>query len=349
MNRCRTRLLLAVGIIVLACTAWLSAHHIIDENDAITAVRKALSISVPLTAQRLTGGLSGAHLFHVSDGTTSYVVRFALHVSHEDAECTIRNTQVAAEDGCGPHVYFADPLQGLIITEYLPTKGLSPEEMLSDAVAGQLADLLHKIHRGALFPRSNNIFKIVVRELLQMESDSRYCSVPVARLIELVQAIEKTTLGNISAVPSHNDLTQGNLRFGDGVIKAIDYVDAAQSNPYVDVAMLALFYPIDEGLLLKRYYERKPSLQEHAQLYLMKQMVLINDAQAFLKTAADLIGQYDSMTAPRFKECIRAYHAGKIDLGKAENRLLFAKATIEHVLENAKTTEFLDALQLLQT
>lgn len=332
-----------LGLVASGCVA-----PIIEEKYAQEVVGKALSLSGPLTAQRLTGGLSGADLFRVSGGAGDYVVRFALHVAHEDAECTVHNSQIASKDGCGPQVYFADPSQGLMIIEYLPNRVLSPEEMRSDRVAGQLADLLHKIHRGIPFDRSDDIFKSVIRKLLHMKSDQWYRDVPVARLVELVQAIQKTALGRLSAVPSHNDLTQGNLRFGDGVVKAIDYVEAAQSNPYVDVAMLVLFYPIDEGLLLEQYCERKPSLQEQAQLYLMKLVVLINDAQAFLGgTGTDLLGQYACVQVPLFEECIRAYHAGEIDLGKAENRLKFAKSTINQVLANAETQEFRDAIKLL--
>lgn len=351
-----TRFLFGAIVLGLAFLGYYTLIHrghkmqIIDETYAIEVVKKALAISGPLTAKRLTGGLTGAQLFRVTGGKQEYVVRFASDVPKKNLEEYVYNSKVASDAGYGPHVYFTDLSQGLMIMKYLPDNPISLKDLQSERFSVLLADLLRKIHQGPAFGNSVDIFDLVLEEIGKMKDGRAENALPLAQLESIVRIIQKTALARVKPVPSHNDLHPQNLIFLGDSFKAIDFEVAAQSNPYFDIARLAIFSgfnPLDEKRLLANYFKREPSMSEQRLLYLMNQIALISTALAFLASASEIIDQYESLQVPAYGEFLIEVFAGKIDLGNPENRLKFAKTMVNLVLADTATQEFRDAVNLL--
>jgi len=363
-------LIIVAGVLVLAASGcWLllrkgSAAPVVDEKYAKEVVEKALSLSCPLAAKRLTGGLTGAQLFRVTGGAREYVVRVApMGTSQQQIEQSFANMKVASDGGYGPQVYFTDPARGLVIMEYLPDSAstLALPELQSERFIGLLVDLLHKIHRGPAFGAVKDVFELLYDEQqcpVQMvdflrakrEKDAGASGIPFARLEQVIQTIKKTSLVRVESVPCHNDLNPGNLRLVGDCFKVIDFDMSGQSNPYFDIATIAIFAWFDqtsENLLLTKYLEHQPTVQEQACLYLMKQVALLFSGLAVLTSVPDHGAHYGTLRVPAFREFLAQMFAGKIDLGQPEDRLRFAKAMLEQVLANAKTQEFRDAVKLL--
>jgi hypothetical protein len=350
-------LILIAGVLVFVVSCywlWLRksrAAPVIDESYAIDVVKKTLAISGPLTATRLTGGYTSALLFRVTDGTKDFVVRVLADVPLVEFEQGIANLQVASAGGYGPQVYFADPVRGVVVMEYLPHDPVRLQKLSPDRVAELLADILRAIHQGPRFSGSRNIFEYLGKELKKLREGpvgQAHPDIPIARLEEFVRVLQNTALARVPDVPCHNDLHPSNLRFAGDSFKAIDFDDALQSNPYYDLAMVAIFQAIDEWLLLEKYLGHVPSPREYAQLYLMKQVVRINHARVFLKWGPAIAARCTSGPAPSwFEGFTKGITDEVIDFGRADGLGTLAKSTINKVLASAETQEFRDAVKLL--
>jgi tRNA A-37 threonylcarbamoyl transferase component Bud32 len=123
----------------------------IDEKYAANLVKKTLSIPDNVTAEKLTGGFSGAPLFVATTETKKYVVRFLKHKPLEERKREIGVLQIASQAEYGPHVYFADADQGVVIMEFLSPQAMPPELWQSEKLYVMLAKFLQKIHRGPKF------------------------------------------------------------------------------------------------------------------------------------------------------------------------------------------------------
>ena len=114
--------LCAVGGLFMFCSCGTRS---IDEKYAVAVVKDKLSISAPLTAQELKGGLSGAKLFTVTSPSQKYVVRFLSHKTSEKRKNEMYALKIASENGYGPRVYFIDNDQGIVIMEYLASQPIT--------------------------------------------------------------------------------------------------------------------------------------------------------------------------------------------------------------------------------
>lgn len=346
------------GLAFWLCTFCSCGTRVVDEKRAAAVVQKALSLSGPVVAERLAGGYSGASLFVVTAGLKKYVIRFLGHKSKEERQQEITCLKIASEGGDGPHLYFADVEQAVVIMEYLPLRQISDEQRQSKELYIALAQVLQKIHRGSRFPRTINFFDEVQREAKVVKDIAERhpnAGIPLAKLEAIIATLRQVLTSQLTSVPCHNDMNPNNLIFLGNSFRAIDYEDAAQSDPYSDIAAVAVFFcfnPASERILLSTYLEHTPFVQEEAKLYLMKQIVRFNSARNFLgelERAKELDHFYATAQVPTLEAFLKEKtKLGMVDFNDPETKLTFAKIMINTLITNFESQEFRDAVKALE-
>jgi thiamine kinase-like enzyme len=319
----------------------------IDKKYAAKVVKDALSLSCDVTAQKLSGGFTGAPLFKVTADTKHYVVRFLMHKTKKEREREIAILQIASKGDYGPHVYFADVNRGVVIMEFLQQQPIEQQARQADSLHRLLAQLLQKIHQGPAFEaiEERNVFN-AIPAIIQNLQQHGSCNVPLKKLQDIVTIIHQAVAPSLISVPCHNDLHPSNLIFLVNCFKAIDYERAAQADPYFDIAMVAYAYcekPENERILLSTYLGRQPTEIEIAKLYLFKQIAWMYCAVCFLTMIPDHLANYDALKVSTYADLWQE----RIDLEKPEHKLKFAKVLINHVIANVASQGFANAIELL--
>ena len=326
--------------------------HQIDESYVATVTKKALSLSGPITVKILNGGYSGASIFTVSSDSKKYVVRFLEHKTKEARQNEIACLKIASQEGYGPHIYFSDVDQSVVIMDLLFNQDISLQQRQSDCLYIYLAQLLQKIHSGPKFGNYRNIFndiqgciKVVKKNLEAQNIDS----IPLAKIEKIIDILHDTLLSHLITTPCHNDLHPNNLMFCGDKFKAIDYEYASQEDPYYDIAEIALFYcfnPAHEKILLSTYLERQPSAKEEAKLYFMKQVALIYYAIFFLEINPEQLHKYEKLQVPLDIDFIKEIAEGKLE--NTTDVLKSAKFLINYIVANFESKKFSNALKILR-
>jgi thiamine kinase-like enzyme len=354
-----------------ACTLFslLSAcgAPCIDEHYAAMVVKDALSLPGAVTAQKLTGGKSSeVQLFVATANSKKYVVRIIKRNPPEDREDEIYNSRVAADEGYGPQIYYANHSQGIVIMEYLSGQKVTYQDLQSDQTYITLARLLQKIHHGkALSGREYNGYKRV-SDAIRTHKPKYNDYVPLTRVEQVLSICYQALLPHLTKTSCHNDLHGGNWIFLGNEYKAIDYEDAGPNDPYFDVANAAIEVDVATMALeasaynkpahkinfLALYLNCQPSAAEEAKLYLMKQIVLLRLALDDLNRLADSehsehIYQYKSFRVPSIKDFAKDRFEGKFNLPEPENGLTLLKTRFNQVIENSESQEFKDAVKTL--
>jgi len=322
---------------------------------AAMEVKKALSLKGLVFAKKLTGGHSGARLFVVTAGPKKYVIRFLKNVSQEQKQKEIALASIASESGYGPHIYYADSKKGIVIMDYLKAKKISDQQRQSKQLYVALANILRKIHCGPPFCQARSPFdkfRIKVERVAKYGVDAY---IPLKKMEHIVSCIHKAFLPCLTFAPCHNDLHLFNLIFlENGEFKAIDFDNAGQSNPYYDIAVVALFYCVDpahEKSLLSAYLGRKPFVHEKAKLFLMKQVALLIFALGALKSIIEKAPLYETVHVSCknwyvfLKKLLKGLSDGTIKLRNPEYKLKLVKSMIAHVISNAMTARYSNAIR----
>lgn len=341
---------------------------IIDEKYAIEIAKKELSLSGNISSQVLKGGSSGAKVFAVTSGSNKYIVRFTQpNTSQEYRKTALYNLKVASDAGYGPKVYFMDSSRGIVITEYLSGTKIqemdfakyilnqSPADSLlqSGKLCILLANLLRKIHHGPVFKNTGYDVADWIDETLKNNKFKFSPYIPVAKFEQMMKDIRKAVKPHfISTVPCHNDLNKSNLIITESEIKAIDYDNARQYDPYFDIATVLIEFeinPLHENLLLTTYLGRQSSTEEMAKLHLMKQVVRLNIFLHNLeKLKPETLVQYGLTEEYRFIDLVREFIDGKLNFSKTADRLKFLKAECKKIIDNFESHEFMNAIKTLE-
>jgi thiamine kinase-like enzyme len=319
----------------------------IDENYAALVTKKALAISGPVSANVLVGGLSGAPIFKVTTDSSQYVARFLVHKIPEKREREVACLKIASQEGYGPHLYFVDSTQEYVIMEYVKSQPLSVEQRQTDEPYRALGNLLRKMHHGPAFPGIRNVFDEIQKyiQILYAKNDG---SIPLAKVEQIVAPIHQAVTPYLTSMPSHSDLNPNNLLFMDNECKAIDYEGAVQSDPYVDVATVAVFYCSDskhEKELLSTYLGRQPSPKEAAQLSLMKEVVRMSYALLTLVLVPKTTYYYNDMQVEFQKDFFEYWRT--VNLNYPESQMNFAKTLLEQVFADAESRDYKNAVRIL--
>jgi thiamine kinase-like enzyme len=161
-----------------------------------------------------------------------------------------------------------------LVTRWLAGGDLTPEEVRSPAVLGQIAELLRRLHNSSALPTSFDVFRIVERQReLAATVPSSYADV-----LALAGRIESSLTGpEHEPVPCHNDLLTANFVRDGQRVCIVDWEYAGMNDRYFDLGNLSVnngFGPDEDRALLELYFEEPVTERRFAALALMR---LISD------------------------------------------------------------------------
>jgi thiamine kinase-like enzyme len=181
----------------------------------------------------------------------------------------IASRRAAAEKIAPPVVAFLSDVPALV-TRWLPGGGLTPEEVRSPEVLGQVAQLLARLHSCPALPTSFDVFRLVERqrELAPALPDG------YERIVALARRIEAALTGPEHAhVPCHNDLLTANFVRDGPRVCIVDWEYAGMNDRYFDLGNLSVnngFGPEEDRALLEAYWGEPATARRSAALALMR-------------------------------------------------------------------------------
>lgn len=298
-------------------------------NKRIQTIRAGEEVQ---TMTPLQGGKSKSKLFLVTSSSGhKYVARFFPHESQDRREKIIKAQRIASQQGYGPFVSYASPSDALILMDYLeqdsPNTQHTPETM---------ASLLKTIHQGPQFQSSWTLWDRMEQNLKIIDSrQQQLFSIPKVRRV-LKEMADQLSKGDKN-VPCHRDLNPGNVIVSGGRYWAIDYDDAGNDSPLLDLAMAGFLhaYTQDENeQLLRAYLGHSPTPQELKQFNLYRHVVIIFKITEMLVKLPE--NQWDTpldkIKIPPFEDLLSRIRSGTFSLDDPENQFILCLSGIETVL-----------------
>lgn len=263
--------------------------------------------------ESLPGGITNAN-YLVSFGTQ----RLVLRVAGENTELlgidrrgeTAANI-LASSLGVAPEVHARSEHEGWMVTEFLPGRPISLDEMASVEMLSRVATTLRRIHAAGTIDASFDPFSII----------RRYHE--IARAHDVDEPFDFTAalsvldrIGNVRPFrPSafcHNDLLNGNFLY-DGEVRILDWEYAGMGDPFFDLANFSANHEFLRGsdvALLTCYFGRADD-SLLALLALMKLVSELREAmwgvvQLAVSTLDVDFGAYCEDRSQRYGELLRA-------------------------------------------
>jgi thiamine kinase-like enzyme len=323
----------------------------------LATVEKALHTAFNTTTVEsimpLTGGRSSALVYKIMVRGKLYLLRLVMETDQfRDPIRQHISMNIAAEAGIAPHVYYAEPQDGLSITDFIETIPLSSHFASQDALLFELVKTIKSIHATPLFPKLVDFLDGIDLFIQQFkalkllpdnatEEHFRYYS-----QIQQVYPRHGTDL-----VSSHNDLNPSNILFDGKKIWIVDWESAFQNDRYADLAIVANFFVLNEAqeeVYLKAYFGDSLDEYQKARFFLMRQVCYMFYAMMLLKLAATLRTPHsileESMDTPRYREFREQIGSGKISSTSFEGHLLFGKVLLNEALYNMKMPRFAESM-----
>ncbi len=229
----------------------------------------------------LKGGLSGTRLYKVDVDAASFVVRQIGNRSTYDRQREIAAQKKASAGGWGPHVYYADVSNGIIIMQYVV-----PDEKKKFLASGNiqqcadLGNLLKKIHAVHSFDYRGSITDQIAHDIQAMSyvktdtDQSGYFTPGLKEKFLSALARAQHAQKSFPAFSfTHRDLNPNNIIRSGAKLFVIDFENAALDDPYFDLATVGIFNLYtqqDEHVFLSAYFGRAPMPQEYAKYTDMK-------------------------------------------------------------------------------
>jgi aminoglycoside phosphotransferase (APT) family kinase protein len=151
-------------------------------------------------------------------------------------------------------------------------------------------------------------------------------------------------------VSSHNDLKPENIVFDGERVWLVDWEAAFLNDRYSDLAVMANFVvtnDAEEELYLRTYFGEAADEYRLARFYVMRQVVHMFYAMAFM-----LLGSADKPSepnakAPAFRDFHNRFWAGDVNLAAAETKVQYGRIHMNQLLQNMRGERFQDALRIV--
>jgi aminoglycoside phosphotransferase (APT) family kinase protein len=321
----------------------------------LPAVRKALRAAFGTdtldAATPLSGGLSGAWLWRIRVGGIAYLLRVeagrdALRDPHRGHACL----KLAAEACLAPRVRYADPDDGVAITDYIEPRSLSLDYAgtRKDLVV-ELSQALRALHAIKGFPPLvdylDGLSDLVDQAARSGAAAAEALTAPLtawARLYEVCRRLEP------QLVSSHNDLNPRNLLYDGRRVWLIDWEAAFRADRYVDLSAIANVYAADaegEALLLRTYFGREASAAERARLYLFRQVSHVFHAAVFTVGVAGQ-ARAERLDGPDLDAIHQGLALGEPLLDTPERRLTYGLARWRKAMAGIGSPAFVEAARI---
>lgn len=292
----------------------------------------------------LSGGLSGAEVWRVRVGGVAYLLRVetgrdGLRDAHRAYACL----RLAAEACLAPRVRYAEPVDGVAITDYVEHRSLALNYVGTRAsLVVELAQTVRALHGIDGFPPHVDYLEGLAAIV---EEAGRCGAVPIGSFDNWARLFAACRRLAPDPVSSHNDLNPGNILYDGRRLWLIDWEAAFRADRYVDLAAIANTFAVDpeaEALLLRTYFGREATAAERARLWLFRQVSHVFHAAVFVVGVA---GQARALTldGPSLDSIHQGLALGEPLLATPEGRLAYGLARLRTVAANLDSPAFRQA------
>lgn len=294
----------------------------------------------------LTGGLSSALAFRITVRNNPYLLKIMREEVISNPAHEFACMQTAAEAGLAPRIWYANPVERILITDFVEARPLPGD---AARVAPTLvAPLIRRIHTLPNFPKTVNYLNAIDGFIHRFQAAHLLPESETAELFQRYAGVQKVyPRDDADLVASHNDLKPQNMLFDGNQIWLVDWESAFLNDPYVDLAVAANFFVNDEAggdaeeNYLLAYFGEPAGEYRRARFYLMRQAVSMFYATLLLLEASRAGLLLDAhKTLPDFKEFHQGLISGKIDVMNAEVKLQYGLLHLREALRNMRSPQF---------
>jgi aminoglycoside phosphotransferase (APT) family kinase protein len=330
------------------------------KNAAVArALRETFGVSEFEDIRRLnTAKLTSAHVFRIVVRERPYLLRVITRTdANTDPTRQFTCMKIAAEAGLAPRVLYTSIEDRVSLTDFLQARPLPAAE-----AAARLAITLQALHALSPFPALVNDYDTAPTFLLRRSAlrDGFIQRFQAARILpeseteELFQLYARVASVyrryDSDMVSSHNDLKPENIVFDGERVWLVDWEAAFFNDRYSDLAVMANFVvtnDAEEEVYLRTYFGEAADEYRLARFYLMRQVVHMFYAMAFMLSGSAGKPIELNAKAPPFRDFHNRIWAGEVNLAADKTKVQYGKIHINQLLENMRGVRFHDALRIV--
>jgi hypothetical protein len=193
-------------------------------------------------------GLSGAGVYRVEAGGTSYVLKISGEAATvADWETQVAIARAAGDAGIAPRVIHVDEARRSVLSEFVVDRGFAPwlgnPQTRPQALAalGQTLRRVHELPRIGAEPDRIALLDRIHAGLAGFALPGLVRDAVARMRAEPVPPLDRPL------AMSHNDVNPTNIAFDGTRIVLLDWDTAAPSDVYYDIAAIALFTRLDDA------------------------------------------------------------------------------------------------------
>lgn len=298
--------------------------------------------------QAMTAGLSADLVFRIVVRDAPYLLRVVTRIDERsDPARHFASAKIAANGRVAPRVLYANPDDGILITDFVEAKPFSQTEALQ-----RMPAVLRRLHALPPFPKSFNYVTAHNGFIWKFRSaglvDEREVEEVFARYKQVCPIYPWL---NDDIVSCHSDLKPENVLFDGERVWLVDWQAGFLNDRYFDLGIVANFTVTDEvgeRNYLEAYFERPPDEYECARFYLMRQVLHMFYATVFLMLGCAGQPVKPEDTPPAFADFHRRIWAGEVNLADLRSRVMYGRVHWERLLSNVRQPRFEDALSTVK-
>lgn len=290
----------------------------------------------------ITLGLSGAGVYAVTASRGAYVLRVQRRASDDDDGFAhqLRILRRAADAGVAPAIVHADEVARAVVSVRVP--GMPLAAALADPAQRErvLASVVERLRTLHALDSSGVVERDpVAHARSSWQAGRARLGFPAwaTSLAPTLEAIESTLARDQRRVLSHNDVNPVNVLWDGARAWLVDWEVAGLGHPYFDLASLALFLRLEEGVALEllAHHDGAPlDERSRASFRALRRLSGLLCGLTFLSLVEDLSVCPAPALAevPSLEACYRAMRTGELDMHSPRGRAWFGLALLAQSL-----------------
>ncbi|HZU28258.1 MAG TPA: phosphotransferase [Bryobacteraceae bacterium] len=328
-----------------------------EKSEAVTrALREAFGVSEFEDIRRVMKGLPMTLKYRIMVRGRPYLLRVIMR--SDDATRHFACMRAAAEAGLAPKVWYTNTEDRVCITDFIEAVPLPVSEALVRAPR-----VLRRLHALPPFPeipaRINTSCTFLMNEGPALDDfvtkfqDANVLSQDqkeelFARYAEVSAVYPRDRADMVS---SHNDLFKpDNILFDGDRVWLVDWEAAFLNDRYADLAVaanLVVTNDDEESRYLNKYFGQPADEYQRARFFLMRQIVHMFYAMAFLLLGSSGASVDWSESVPSFQEFKRRMWAGEVNLSDSAMKVIYGRVHWEMLLANTRAARFGESLAIV--
>jgi aminoglycoside phosphotransferase len=330
-----------------------------EKSEAVTrGLREAFGVTMFEDIRLLTRGLSGALVYRIVVGGSPFLLRIITRIDDPTLPHHFTCVKAAAEAGLAPPVWYTSVEDRMAITDFVENIPFPVNEALVRMPAA-----LRTLHALPPFPARANQLNTFCTFLLHKgsaldgfrqrfqaanllpQSESEHLFAVHAQLAAVYPRHDS------DLVSSHNDLFRpDNILFDGHRVWLVDWEAAFLNDRYADLAVVADFvvaHEAEEQIYLQEYFGQPPDEYQLARFVVMRQVVHLFYAMAFLLLGSAGEPVNRSENVPTFRDFHRHLWAGEVNLADHQRKTVYGRVHWNQLLHDRQQPRFNEALKII--